>query len=90
MAYFEVLKTHTEKTVIRRKQRKDRDGNVSVVEFIESVAISPGAYGHENISVGQVLEINGPLAAKASNNREYFKQVEEPEKKTRKKRGKKE
>lgn len=90
MAYFEVLKTHTEKTVVRRRQVKDKDGNVSVVEYIESLAFSPAAYGHEDISVGQVLEINGPLAEKAKRNREYFKEVDKPEKKTRKKKAKKE
>lgn len=88
MAFFEVLKTHTEKTVVRRRQRKDKDGNVSVVEYIETLAIKPGAYGHENIEVGQVLEINGPLADKAARNREYFKAVDKP--KPAKKKAKKE
>lgn len=34
----------------------------------QTVEVSVGAYGHENIKVGQVLEINGPLADKARRN----------------------
>lgn len=34
----------------------------------ETIEVSAGAYGHDNIKVGDVLEINGPLADKARRN----------------------
>lgn len=84
MAYFEVVKTITETNVIERRQRRDKSGNVSVVESIRVVHIKPGAYGHEDIKVGQVLEINAPFDIKARGNTDFFKEVKEPVKDSKK------
>jgi hypothetical protein len=75
MAHFECLKTHTQKTVIERRQMRKRDDTTTVIEALSVVDITPGAYGHENIKVGEVYEINAPFDVKARGNTEYFKEV---------------
>lgn len=75
MAHFECLKTHTEAVVVERTQMRKRDDTVTVVESLRTVEITPSAYGHKNIKVGEVYEINGPLAIKARANIDYFLEV---------------
>lgn len=75
MAYFQVLKIDTEKTVMKREQFIDSEKNNQTREVYETIQLTPGAYGHENIKEGDVLEINGRLAEKAAANKEHFKKV---------------
>ena len=75
MSYFEVLKVDTEKTIIRREQFRDSEGNNQTREVYETKQLTPGAYGHENIKKGDVLELKGHLAAKAAANKDRFKKV---------------
>ena len=75
MAYFEVLDIDMEKTILKREQFRDSEGNNHTREVYETVKITPGAYGHENIKKGDVLEINGYLAKKAAANKQHFKKV---------------
>jgi len=77
MPLFKCIKTHTTASVTRRKQTRSAADIVRVVEFQEDVAITPGAYGHENIKVGEEYEINGHLAIKARKNTEYFEEVKD-------------
>lgn len=92
MALFKCIKAHTEADVVQREQRRGAGDKVVVIEVERTIAISPGAYGHENIKVDGVYEINGRLAEKARLNTEYFEEVKdiqesvesvEPEKKPR-------
>lgn len=78
MAFFKCIHAHTHKDVVERRQVRRRDDTVTIVDNSVIVNISPGAYGHKNIKVGDVYEINGRLAEKARRNIEYFKEVDEP------------
>ena len=75
MAYFEVLDIDTEKTILKREQFRDSEGNNQTREVYATVKITSGAYGHENIKKGDVLEISGHLAKKAAANKKHFKKV---------------
>ena len=75
MPYFEVLDIDTEKTILKREQFRDKEGNNQTREVYETIQLTPGAYGHENIKKGDVLEISGYLAKKAAANKQYFKKV---------------
>lgn len=75
MALFRCIKVHTQASVTRRKQVRNRADIVTVVEYQEDIVFSPGAYGHENIEIGGEYEINGHLAVKARANTEYFEEV---------------
>lgn len=78
MAKFEVMHLDNEKVV--RKTRSTGRPEVMSRPFQllsehgsgrglqQTVLVSAGAYGHENIEIGQVLEINGSLADKARRN----------------------
>ena len=74
MAYFEVVRTDKEKTVLVKKTVRDEHGNNVVVQDEVDKTFQANAYGHEDINVGDVLEINGHLAEKARRN-PYFKEV---------------
>ena len=75
MAKFEVIKLDRDKTITKIVNGKDADGNkISVLEY-EDVTIKVGAYGYEDIHVGDVLELSGHLAEKARRNTEYFREV---------------
>lgn len=71
MAKFKVLRCTTEETYIERKHVKNKQGNNVLIEREVTREISPAAYGHENIKVGDVLEITGHLAAKARRNPDF-------------------
>ncbi len=80
MAKFRVLKTDRDKTITKVVKAKDADGNkVNVIEY-EDVTIKVGAYGHENIRTGQIIDVPSPhLAAKARANSAYFEEVSDEE-----------
>lgn len=77
MALFKCIKTHTHASTVERRQIKGPNDTVRVVEIDREIVITPGAYGHENIKVDEVYEINGRLAEKARRNTEYFTEVKE-------------
>lgn len=74
MPKFQVIKTDKEKTVLIKKTVKDESGNNVVVQEEVDKTFQANAYGHEDINVGDVLEINGHLARKAKAN-PWFKEV---------------
>ena len=85
MAKFEVLYLDNVKVI--RPRSTGRSAVVSrpfkklsergaLGSFQETIEVSAGAYGHENIKVGDVLEINGPQTEKARKN-PMFREVTE-------------
>lgn len=86
MRKFEVLNCKMEKTVVDYKTIKDADGNKVRVPMYRTVKAGeegwyPGAYGKENIKVGDVLEFDDAdefearMAAKCAKNTKDFKEI---------------
>jgi hypothetical protein len=81
MAKFKVLRIDNKHTIRRIRVVKDEAGNKVPVEEFEDVVMKVGAYGHNDIKVGQVLELDEYFSEKARKNKEYFAEV--PEKASR-------
>jgi len=88
MAKFKVLETIEQVSYVEKKKRRGKFGWVWVEQEVTE-CISPGAYGHEDIKVGDILEINGHLADKARRNPMFEEVKEVSKKKTKKKASKK-
>lgn len=77
MAKFRVGQLRTEAHVIRRTQVRGKNDLVRIVEQEQLVTIKPGAYGHENLTKGDVIEItDSHLITKARSN-PTFSEVKE-------------
>lgn len=84
MAKFEVIYLITEVTYMKKSRVVDKEGSVHMLEVETTKKTTPGAYGHEDIHVGDVLEINGQMADKARSNTKFFKEVFPDKKKSKK------
>lgn len=81
MAHFKVLNTRTSSTVHSRGISRDKSGKTTSFDVVEDVKFKPGAYGHEDIKVGDIIELTTDhLISKARNNPD-FEEVKKPVKK---------
>ena len=82
MRKFKVLKCKQTRLKSERRTSRDSNGNLtSYMVYSEEKAgegWSPGAYGHEGIKEGDILDIDGVLADKAANNPDFEEVFEEP------------
>lgn len=78
MAKFEVLDLITEAETIQRVQIRTADDKVTTVETEKVVKIVPGAYGHERLTVGDIIEIKGRFMEKARAN-PMFREIRDKE-----------
>ena len=86
MRKFRVLHCAQKRTVFDIKTRRDDNGNkISYKVYREEQAGEndwwPGAYGHEKIKEGDILELEGRIADKAAANpqfEEVFPKAEKP------------
>ena len=78
MASFEVLNVRTESEVSYREISRDKSGKTLSYDVVETKKFKPGAYGHKNIKVGDVIEIKSDfLAGKARKNPDFSEVVDE-------------
>lgn len=97
MRKFKVLNCKTEKIAYKRMSRRDENDNL--VWFNQYYTVNageqdhkgntwyPGAYGNENIKVGDIIEVEEHLADKAARNPDFEEVVEEVSAPVKKKRG---
>lgn len=90
MRKFKVVNCKQVRLVSEKKKRRDDNGNlVTYTVFSEQKAGDedkngdvwyPGAYGHEKIKVGDILDLEGVRADKAANNPDFEEVFDEPAK----------
>lgn len=93
MRKFKVIKCKQTRTVSEIKKRRDDNGNlVTYTVYSEQKAGEkdklgdvwyPGAYGHERIKEGDIIELEGYRADKAANNPHFEEVKDAPVKKKR-------
>ena len=86
MRKFKVLKVVESITRMSIKTGKTKEGTSYSYPVYREVKRGdegwfPGAYGHENIHVGDVIELIGELADKAAANPDFEEVFEEPKRK---------
>ena len=91
MRKFRILKCPQEKTISYLKKGRKEDGSVySYTVYKDLVAGEkdlngevwyPGAYGHERVKEGDIIELDGHLAMKAAANPDFEEVTNETEQK---------
>lgn len=84
MRKFKVLHCKQSKLKRELKHRRDHNDNLVPYEVFREVKAGeegwwPGAYGHEKIKEGDILELEGYRADKAANNPQFEEVFDEPE-----------
>ena len=84
MRKFKVLDVKESITKCEMKKRKTADGNWVTFPVYREVKRGeegwyPGAYGHEDIHKGDVIELDGHLADKCAANPQFEEVFDEPE-----------
>lgn len=90
MRRFKVIRCRMKKMVCDIKDSLDKHGHPFSYKAYREVKAGedgwyPGAYGHENIKVGDILDIEGHLADKAAANPDFEEVFDIEEKPTVKK-----
>lgn len=80
MRKFKVLKCTQTREIRDLRKVKTGDGVYRTVTFTRTIEAGeegwwPGAYGHEKIKEGDILELDDYFAEKAEKNTEYFQEV---------------
>ena len=93
MRKFEVLRCKQERTLKYYKKGRRDDGSVYSYAVFKTIKAGekdlagnvwlPGAYGHEGIKEGDIIELEGHLADKAATNPDLKEIKETPVKKKR-------